>query len=121
MKKPGHNTGFALVKPTLTLFFCLIVFFCKGQSDTAAIYIYDSKYTQWVKADTQSLNHCNCDSLKLVFSSITVATSGGIQFCGAAINGKRIYGLNFVYSAEGKLTKIEKYYEGKVIGECKIE
>ena len=117
------------MKPTLTLLFCLVALIGRGQTDTVdkrsmpydKSKVFDGTTNEPPKLDSSLLKYCSCDSLKLSWGTKLYNIEKRIVYCGYLKNYKMTYGLHFVYSAEGKLTKIEKYYEGKVIGECKIE
>ena len=71
--------------------------------------------------DSSKLNFCSCDSLKLSWGASMYNLDKQIVYCGYFKNYKLTYGLHYIYSADKKLEKIEKYYNGQVIGECKIK
>ena len=91
--------------------------------------------------DSTSLNHCSCDSFIIISPKIKLeekdkgvfdgkcscwtaklyTADKKISACGFYSNYKLTYGLKFIYSTDGKLTKVEQYYSGQLIRECKLE
>ena len=74
-----------------------------------------------LQPDISKLKYCSCDSLKLSWGIDFYNKDRQIAKCGYFNNYRMTYGLKFIYSDERKLIKIEKYYNGQVVGECKIK
>ena|ERR1051326_174851 len=90
------------------------------------------------KQDSVKLNYCLCDSLNKTFIGKTKPNKDEPDFEGNGWNtlfnfqGKMaqcgyfnkfyfMYGFHFKYDENGKLTKIMKFYNGKMIGVCTVK
>ena len=87
------------------------------------------------KADSLKLSYCNCDSIykqwppKPTSKADTPEYTGEgwnrlynfqnkVGQCGFFSKYYFIYGLQFKYDPDGNLVKINKFYNGKLIGTC---
>jgi antitoxin component YwqK of YwqJK toxin-antitoxin module len=91
---------------------------------------------KFTKQDSVKLNYCICDSLFPAWKNKpnsqsdqpefngngwyrTLNFKGKIAQCGYFSKFYFTYGLHFFYDENGNITKIRKYFNGKVIGEVK--
>lgn len=90
------------------------------------------------KQDTLKLNYCNCDSLYKAWppkpgSKVEAPEYDGngwnrlynfqdkLAQCGYFEKFYFMYGLRFKYDDNGNLKQIQKYFNGKLIGNCEIK
>ena len=110
--------------------FLLLVFACGT--------IQAQSKKKFSKQDSLKLSFCNCDSLYKPWPPKPTPKSDGPEFEGSGWNRLYnfqdkigqcgyfdkfyfIYGLRFKYDEKGTLTQIQKYHNGKLIGNCELK
>lgn len=94
--------------------------------------------TKFTRQDSMKLNFCACDSLSKSFIEKSNSKDDAPDFdgngwhkllnfqkqigqCGYFNKFYFMYGLHFIYDENGKLTKIKKFFNGKMIGLCEVK
>lgn len=93
---------------------------------------------KFTKQDSVKLTYCRCDSLNALWKTKPNPRSeqpefdgngwhrilnfeGKVGQCGYFNKFYFLYGLHFTYDENGNITRIRKYFNGKIIGNCDLK
>lgn len=105
---------------------------------SACCFVQAQTKLKFYKADSLKLTTCNCDSIYKQWKPKPAANADVPEFdgngwnklynfqnkigqCGYFNKFYFMYGLHFKYDSDGNLIKINKFYNGKLIGVCEFK
>ena len=103
----------------------------------SASMVHGQAKKKFSKPDSLKLNYCNCDSLYKNFPAKPPSKVNAPEFdgngwnklynfqnqigqCGYFEKSYFLFGLRYIYDMDGKLTRIDKYFNGRKVGTCDI-